>query len=75
MTLKGKSIFLRALEPSDIDFLYQLENEENLWEVSNTITPFSRFILEQYLENSHRDIFDIRQLRLVTVSMKKPWDL
>ncbi len=65
MTLKGKSIFLRALEPSDIDFLYQLENEENLWEVSNTITPFSRFILEQYLENSHRDIFDIRQLRLV----------
>ncbi len=65
MTLKGETVFLRALEPTDIDFLYQLENQEHLWEVSNTITPYSRFILEQYLDNSHRDIFDIRQLRLV----------
>lgn len=65
MTLKGKSIFLRALEESDLDFLYKLENEERLWEVSNTITPYSKYILQQYLDNSHRDIFDIRQLRLV----------
>jgi len=65
MTLKGGNIFLRALEPSDIDFLYHLENDESLWEVSNTLAPYSRFILKEYLDNSHRDIYEIKQLRLV----------
>jgi diamine N-acetyltransferase len=64
-TLKGEKIFLRALELSDLDFLYNLENTESLWEVSNTTTPYSKYILQQYLENSHRDIYDVQQLRLV----------
>src|SRR5690606_7053492 len=64
-TLKGEHIFLRALELSDLDFLYHLENDESLWEVSNTTTPYSKYILNQYLENSHRDIYDVKQLRLV----------
>ncbi len=64
-TLKGKHIFLRALEPTDLDFLYKLENDESLWEVSNTTTPYSMEILQQYLDNSHRDIFEVKQLRLV----------
>jgi diamine N-acetyltransferase len=64
-TLKGENIFLRALELSDLDFLYNLENDESLWEVSNTTTPFSKYILNEYLENSHRDIYDVKQLRLV----------
>lgn len=64
-TLKGESIFLRALELSDLDFLYNLENDESLWEVSNTTTPYSKYILQQYLENSHRDIYEVKQLRLV----------
>ncbi len=67
MTLKGKDIELRALEPSDLDFLYLLENDESVWEISNTSTPYSKFILKQYLENSHRDIFDVKQLRLVII--------
>lgn len=65
MTLKGENIFLRALELSDLDFLYNLENDEALWEVSNTKTPYSKYILNQYLENSHCDIYDVKQLRLV----------
>ncbi|CAM3365710.1 GNAT family N-acetyltransferase [Aequorivita lipolytica] len=64
-TLKGENIFLRALEPSDLDFLYHLENTESLWEVSNTTTPYSKYILQQYLDNSHRDIYEVKQLRLV----------
>ena len=72
ITLKGKDIELRALEPSDLDFLYALENDESVWEVSNTSTPFSKFILNQYLENSHRDIYDVKQLRLViTIASEK----
>ena len=64
-TLKGKNIILRALEPTDLDFLYQGENDESVWEVSNTTTSYSQFILKQYLENSHKDIYEVKQLRLV----------
>lgn len=64
-TLQGKKIYLRALEPTDLDFLFQLENNEEVWEVSNTTSPFSRFVLKQYLENSHKDIYEVKQLRLV----------
>jgi len=65
MNLTGEQIVLRALEPEDLDFLYQLENDSSIWEVSNTTTPYSRFILKQYLDNSHRDIYDVKQLRLM----------
>lgn len=64
LTLSGKQIFLRAIEPEDLEFLYKLENNEAVWEVSNTITPYSKFILKQYLENSHKDIYEAKQLRL-----------
>ncbi len=64
ITLKGSGYFLRALEPQDLDFLYAIENDENLWHVSQTTTPYSRFILKQYLENAAQDIFQAKQLRL-----------
>ena len=64
-TLRGKHIYLRALELSDLDYLYRLENEESAWEVSNTSSPYSKFVLKQYLENSHRDVYEVKQLRLV----------
>lgn len=63
--LSGKKIHLRALEPEDLDFLYTIENNESFWEVSSTQTPFSRFILEQYIVNSHQDIYEAKQLRLI----------
>ncbi|WP_343329527.1 GNAT family protein [Polaribacter staleyi] len=64
-TLNGKKINLRALEPEDLDFLYQIENNESFWEISHTQTPFSKFILRQYLENAHLDIYEAKQLRLL----------
>ena len=70
LTLKGKYLYLRALEPEDLDFLYELENTELFWEVSNTTSPFSKFVLRHYIENSHRDIFEAKQLRLVIVKNK-----
>ena len=44
VTLKGNTVFLRALEPEDLEFVYAIENNENIWEVSNTITPYSKWI-------------------------------
>ena len=43
---------LRALEPEDIDLLYQMENDRKLWHVSQTIVPFSKTTLTQYIENA-----------------------
>ena len=65
MLLRGNSISLRALEPGDIDLLYKWENDESLWLVSGTVAPFSKHVLQQYLDNSHLDIYATRQLRLV----------
>ena len=64
VTLKGKNIYLRALEPEDLEFIYAIENDESIWEVSNTQTPYSRFLIRQYLENAHQDIYEAKQLRL-----------
>ena len=57
VTLKGEHIFLRALEPEDLDFVYEIENDENIWEISCTQTPYSRFLIKQYLENAHKDSY------------------
>ena len=64
-TLKGKHLILRALDPEDLEFLYSIENNELFWEVSHTQTPFSKYVLKQYLENSHLDIYEAKQLRLI----------
>ncbi|WP_430907843.1 GNAT family N-acetyltransferase [Maribacter sp. 2-571] len=66
--LKGEQLYLRALEPEDLDFLYETENNTALWEISSTITPYSKHVLRYYLENAHRDIYDVKQLRLVICS-------
>lgn len=64
ITLKGKNSYLRALEPNDLEFVYAMENDQSIWEVSNTQTPYSRFLVKQYLENAHQDIYEAKQLRL-----------
>ena len=64
VTLQGQNSYLRALEPEDLEFIYAIENDENIWEVSNTITPYSKFLIRQYLENAHQDIYEVKQLRL-----------
>ena len=59
-------IQLRAIEPFDIDLIYLWENDHEVWEVSNTITPFSRYTLEQYiLSAASSDIYSAKQLRLM----------
>lgn len=68
--LKGKYCKLRALEPKDLDFLYVLENDTEIWEISNTLKPYSRAVLKNYLENAHRDIYEVKQLRLCICNPK-----
>jgi diamine N-acetyltransferase len=56
---------LRALEPEDIDLLFLWENNEENWTISHTLTPFSKHTLAQYIRDSHQDIYESRQLRLM----------
>ena len=65
MKLNGEHIYLRALEPTDLEVLYKWENNPAIWKVSNTFAPFSKFVLEQYLVNAHEDIFTTKQIRLM----------
>ncbi len=64
-TLKGTLVNLRALEPEDLQFLFNTENNPENWEISSTQVPFSKDILKRYLENAHLDIYEAKQLRLV----------
>ena len=63
--MKNDTIELRPLEPTDLDTLYNWENDSALWVVSDTVAPYSRAALWQYLENYTGDIFAQRQLRLM----------
>jgi len=63
--MNGSKIRLRALEPDDIDVLYKWENDRSIWHLSNTITPLSRFTLEQYVLSAGQDIYSTRQMRLM----------
>ena len=72
--INDENIRLRPLEPEDLEYLYRWENDMDLWEVSDTLTPFSRYTLKQYIENSHLDIYATKQLRLIieTLESKVP---
>ncbi len=63
--LSHENINLRPLEPEDIDLIYQWENNMEIWEVSNTKTPYSKYILAQYIKESAKDIYETKQLRFV----------
>lgn len=71
--MNGLNIRLRALEPKDIDILYQWENDQKLWSIGCTTAPFSRYMLDQYIENSHLDIYASGQLRfMIETNHQKP---
>lgn len=71
LTLKGNATLLRALEPEDLLFLEETENNENYWHLSHSQTPFSKYVLKQYLEHSLEDIYTSKQLRLVVADLEE----
>ena len=63
--LKSKKIKLRAVEPEDLDLMYLIENDTELWRLGQTTVPFSHYALKQYIAETTNDFFHDRQLRLV----------
>ena len=65
MFLYGEKIFLRALEPSDLELLYQWENDPEIWKISHTLTPYSKYTLKQFIDSAQEDIFSTKQVRFM----------
>lgn len=63
--LENPFIKLRLPELSDLDFFYNTENNPEIWEISNTVKPFSKYELQKYIENSHLDIYTTKQIRFI----------
>lgn len=73
--LKNEIVYLRALEPDDVDYLYKWENDIDIWQVSTTNKPFSKYELAKYIaETALLDIYEAKQLRLLIIenSTQKP---
>lgn len=68
--LENENLLLRALEPEDLDILYEWENNTELWKFSYTLMPYSRFALRDYLNNSLQGIVNSGQLRLMAIDKK-----
>ncbi|MBP9637961.1 MAG: GNAT family N-acetyltransferase [Bacteroidaceae bacterium] len=65
--LSDEEIYLRAVEPEDLDLMYEMENSPELWFVSSTFEPYSRHMLREYILSSQNDVFADKQLRLIIV--------
>lgn len=64
--LRGTKVYLRSVEPEDLDFLYKVENNPDVWIHGSIQSPISRFVLKNYIERTlSEDIFDLKQLRLI----------
>ena len=63
--MHNKEIRLRAPEPEDLELMYRIENMPELWNISNTTVPYSRFLLKQYIETLCNDVYVDKQLRMV----------
>ncbi len=58
-------VTLRALEPEDLDIIFEWENDASLWQFGATTAPFSRRQILDYLRSYSADIYAQRQLRLM----------
>ena len=56
---------LRKLEPYDLPFLYQWENDAAMWVDADTHNPLSQQDLRDYIESTTGDIYKDGQLRLI----------
>ena len=67
MRLQGRIVALRAVEPRDVERLYEWENDVEIWAVSGTTEPFSRAQIEQFVERqlAGADLLRTGQLRLM----------
>ena len=65
MITSDKEVRLRALEPEDLELLYHIENDRQLWDVGTTNVPYSRYVLHDYIANASGNIYNDGEVRLI----------
>lgn len=50
--LDNGKVYLRALEPTDIDVIHRWENDCDLWRFGCATAPFSRHQIWEYLKTT-----------------------
>jgi diamine N-acetyltransferase len=60
-----EKILLRACEPGDLIAMYEWENEQSWWLLSDTTKPFSKYTMEEFIKQDQNDIFHTRQQRFI----------
>ena len=68
--LSGERVALRAMEPEDLEILYTLENNTDIWNVSSINAPYSRYTLKQFIAKGTHDVYTDGQLRLMIESIE-----
>ena len=71
--LKSENIFLRLLQPTDVDVILKWENNPENWNISGTVNPFTREEIFNFV-NANHDIEKNEQIRYVIClkSTKEP---
>ena len=64
MFIKNDTIMLRCAEPEDAELVFRWENDRDIWRVSGTHVPYTRFQIEQFLLGNN-DLTSQKQLRLM----------
>ena len=63
--LKGKNITLRPLQDSDLDFLFEIENNTENWQFGSEKKQYNKQDLLDYIVNAKTDITVAKQYRFV----------
>ena len=66
--LKSERVRLRALEMSDVDAIFEWDNDTEVWQYGCNSAPYSRHQIENYIATNTSDIYADRQLRLMIES-------
>ncbi len=64
MFIKNDILALRSAEPGDAEQIYLWENDRDIWRISGTHAPYSRFQIEQFLLGDN-DLPSQKQIRLM----------
>lgn len=63
--LKGNKILLRPLELSDLNFLFEVENNTDNWKYGTENKQYTKEELKNYISNAKQDIANAGQYRFV----------
>lgn len=62
--IEGEKVDLRIADQRDVDTIYEWENDQQYWLVSDTVAPYSREEIHAFIEESN-DIFMNNQQRFI----------